>query len=96
MPDNRKVKKVITYNNLTIKLYAVDPQRAKQDTLANIEAFDSKGILVWLVEKPTFSSYYYDMQIDEEKGQLEGDAGTGCFYLINPANGRIIESYIRK
>ena len=89
-----EVKKEIKYNNLTIKLYDVDWYSSK--IYQNIEAFDASGRRVWVVEKPNHSFHFWDMQIDEEKMQLDVDGGNSYHYVINLETGEIINAFIIK
>lgn len=96
MQVTNKVKKTIKYRELVIKLYHVDREKAKFETVANIEAFDKAGKLIWTAEDPSKSTHYYDMQIDEENNLLEADSGAGTKYEIDLSNGRILKSFLIK
>lgn len=90
MSKERQIKKKIVFKGLVIKLYSIP--RGELIKQRNIEAFDDKMNLLWIIEEPTKDIYYFDMQIDEENHFLEADSGTGEKYEINISNGRIIRS----
>lgn len=89
-----KSKRVVHYKGLIIKLYEVDWQST--DPSRNIEAFSADGSLKWILERPTHSFHYWDMQIDEEKGELDADSGDGQHYTISLVDGHIIDSRLIK
>jgi hypothetical protein len=95
MPSQSKVKKVINYRDIVIKLYDV-PSISPDEQIANIKAFDSKERLLWEVEKPTFNNYYYDMQLDEVNSQLDVEGGTGRRYIIDINTGKILRTFLVK
>lgn len=88
------VKRSIKYNNLTIKLYEVDWY--KSFVTPNIKAFNSNGELQWVVETPTLSFHYWDMQIDEENNILDVDDGSSYHYQISLIDGHIISGRLIK
>lgn len=92
----KTIKKKIKYNNIIIKLYKVDINKISNSGIANIEAFDLNGNLMWTIELPSRSLHYYDMQIDEENKELEADSGSGFIYTIDLKDGHIIKSRLIK
>ena len=97
MSSSKQIKKEITFNFLVIKLYDTEKKiGTENESIGNIQAFNLKGELVWVVEPPTFNFFYFDMQIDEGAEMLEADSGAGRVYKINLNNGRIISSEIIK
>ena len=97
MPSN-KIKKEIKYGSIIIKLYEIKLEKVieRNESVANIQAFDLRGNLLWTIQPPTFSTLYFDMQIDEEKDILEADSGSGQVYEIDLKNGHIVRSDLRR
>ena len=97
MNNFNEIKKEIRVNSLVIKLYKTKEKKDVQDKpVANIQAFNFQGKLIWTVEPPTYNFSYFDMQIDEDEKILEADSGAGRVYSINLENGYIISSEIIK
>lgn len=97
MNVSKEIKKEIRFDSLFIRLYKTTKNvDIGNESVANIQAFDCQGKLIWTVEPPTFNFSYFDIQIDESLGILEADSGAGRVYKINLENGRIISSEIIK
>jgi hypothetical protein len=96
MEPSAKIKKEIKFSSLIIRLYKVNEHELKNEPVANIKAFDLSGNLKWIVEKPRFNMYYYNIQIDEDKKIIEADGGTGRIYFVDINSGKIINSQIIK
>ena len=96
MKKAKSVKKEIKFNNLIIRLYEVDIKEWLGNSAANVEAYDSDGEILWIIEPPPYSRDYFDMQIDEENGELIGDGGDSMIYIISLKDGKIISSRMIK
>jgi hypothetical protein len=98
VPSNKKIKKEIKYGSLTIRLYEVKWENLDENikSVANIQALDSLGNLLWTIQPPVYNTFYFDMQIDEDKGVLEADSGAGRVYEIDLNDGHILGSELRK
>ena len=95
--ESKRVKKIIKFSNLIIKLYRVKPDEIYlPSTATNIEAFDQNGNLLWRAGKPEYEECFWDMQIDEQMNFLEADGNAGQKYHIDLSNGHIFKSYIVK
>ena len=92
----KNVKREIKFDNLVIRLYKVDIWEWLDNTVANVEAYGPDGKILWIIESPPYSKHYFDMQIDEENGELIGDGGDGMVYRIDLRCGKIISSQLIK
>ena len=61
MKSSQRIKKEIKVKSLMIRLYEVDQVDWNQEGISNIKAFDNKGDLIWIVQPPTYNSFYFDM-----------------------------------
>jgi hypothetical protein len=98
MENETKVKKSLQWQLLMILLYEVeDPIHRKDASLANIQAFDSQGNLVWTVEPPRFSrDFYYNIRFDTDGNILLAYTALSYLAKVNPATGQILDFHLIK
>jgi hypothetical protein len=93
MENGRKVKKSLQWGSLSIALYKVEDTTVRPDmSLDNIQAFDSKGNLIWTVEPPQSSrDFYYNIKIDADNKILLSYTALSYLAKINLETGRVLD-----
>ncbi len=98
MENQKKPKNTIQWESLAIVLYEVeDPNHRQNQSLDNIQAFDSQGNLVWTVEPPRFSrDFYYNIRFDTDDNILLAYTALSYLAEVNPATGKILNFHLVK
>ena len=78
MKKAKSVKKEIKFNNLIIRLYEVDIKEWLGNSVANVEAYDSDGMILWIIEPPPYSRDYFDIALMN----CDCELFTGCEVVL--------------
>jgi hypothetical protein len=97
MNVDKKVKKVLQWRSMTIKLYEVDGKTMTTKGFNNIEAFDTNGNSMWTAEIPqSRMDFYYDIKIDTANKVLLAYTAVSHLAKISLESGKTLEFHMIK